>query len=464
MANRLFLLDGMALAYRAHFAFLQRPIRTSKGINSSALYGFTTTLLELIEEQSPTHIAVAFDTPAPTARHREFPEYKAQREAMPEELAFAIPNLFRLCEALRIPALKLDGYEADDLIGTLVHRAEKEGFSCWMVTPDKDFGQLVTDHCKIFKPSKGTVSHEILGVQEVCEKWGVQRPTQVIDILALWGDASDNIPGVPGIGEKTASKLISQFGSLEELLARTAELKDKLRQSLEANSEQARLCKSLATIQLDVPIDISLDALKVQSPNLDAWRAFCDEFEFSSLGRRLLGQDYKVRGAAPVPPTPGPVRSVAARQTGSEAAGQLDLFSTGSAPESAAAVDTQAAATQEVVESGTAASSGDTGNALRTLRDIPHHYLIADTTEAREQLLGWLKEQTEFCFDTETTGLNPLESELVGVSFAWKTGEGWYLPVPSGREEALRVLSPFRSVFEDPQKGKIGHNLKFDVR
>jgi DNA polymerase I len=285
MAKKLFLLDGMALVYRAHFAFATRPILTSKGVNTSALYGFTNTLLDIVKSQEPTHLAVAFDTQAPTQRHVDFPEYKAQREEMPEDLSAALPHVRRMIEAFNIPLLMCDGFEADDIIGTLVRRAEREGFESYMVTPDKDFGQLVSEKTFIYKPSRMGEGVDVLGVPEVLAKWGIQRPAQVIDVLALWGDASDNIPGVPGIGEKTASKLIAQHGSVENLLAHTAELKGKLKENLETFRDQALLSKKLATIILDAPCPIALDDLKIKPRNDDQLKSLFVEFEFNSLGR-----------------------------------------------------------------------------------------------------------------------------------------------------------------------------------
>ncbi|MBM3837318.1 MAG: DNA polymerase I [Verrucomicrobia bacterium] len=299
MPKKLFLLDGMALAYRAHFALIRRPIFTSKGVNSSALFGFTQTLLEILTEQSPTHIAVAFDTDAPTQRHRDFPDYKIQREAMPEDLSQALPHVRRMIEAFNIPVIALDGYEADDVIGTLVRRAEQEDFESYMVTPDKDFGQLVTPKTFLYKPSRQGDGIEILGVAEILGKWGIKETRQVIDILGLWGDATDNIPGVPGIGEKTAGKLISEYGSVENLLAHTAELKGKLKESLEANRDQALLSKRLATIDCAVPLAIDLDALQRREWDAARLKSLFVEFEFNSIGRRLLGDEFKAgRGFA----------------------------------------------------------------------------------------------------------------------------------------------------------------------
>src|SRR5580765_3978549 len=283
----------MALVYRAHFALASRPIFTSKGVNASALFVFTNTLLDVLQHQRPTHIAVAFDTEAPTDRHRAFPDYKIQREAMPEDIAWSLPHVRRLLEAFHVTGLTCDGYEADDIIGTIVRRAEPQGFECFMVTPDKDFGQLVSEKSFIYKPGRMGDAAELLALPEVREKWGVERSDQVIDIIGLWGDASDNIPGVPGIGEKTASKLISQYGSIENLLAHTGELKGKLRENLEQYRDQALLSKRLATINCQTPIEVDLESLKLRLPDEDKLKQLLIEFEFNSIGRRLFGEAFK---------------------------------------------------------------------------------------------------------------------------------------------------------------------------
>src|SRR5262245_21699527 len=309
MAKRLFLLDGMALVYRAHFALIARPIFSSKGVNTSALYGFTQTLLEILSKQQPTHLAVAFDTDAPTPRHTAYPEYKATRQAMPEDLSAALPHVRRMLEALRVPLLECDGYEADDIIGTLARRAEKEGFQTFMVTPDKDFGQLVDANTYLLKPSRQGDGIEIMGVPEIQKRWNIQRTEQVVDVLALMGDSSDNVPGVPGVGEKTAMKLIGEFGTVENLLAHTGELKGRVKESLEANRETALLSKKLVTILCDAPCPVDLDSLKLRPPDEDKLKGMLIEFEFNSIGRRLFGEDFKAgRGhvAAGVPPAVEP--------------------------------------------------------------------------------------------------------------------------------------------------------------
>src|SRR6266542_1883348 len=304
----------MALVYRAHFALVSRPIFTSKGVNTSALFVFTNTLLDVLQNQRPTHCVVAFDTEAPTDRHRAFPDYKIQREAMPEDIAWALPHVRRLLEAFRVTGLTCDGYEADDIIGTLVRRGEPQGYECYMVTPDKDFGQLVSEKTFIYKPGRMGDAAELLALPEIREKWGVQRPDQVIDVLGLWGDTSDNIPGVPGIGEKTASKLIAQYGSVENLLAHTGELKGKLRENLEKYRDQALLSKRLATINCETPIEIDLNDLKLRLPDEDKLKQLFVEFEFNSIGRRLFGEDFKAgRGFGGPPSEPEPTAPSAER-------------------------------------------------------------------------------------------------------------------------------------------------------
>lgn len=458
MAKKLFLLDGMALAYRAHFAFMQRPIRTSRGVNTSALFGFVLTVLDLIDREQPTHLAVAFDTEAPTQRHKEYPEYKAQREAMPEDLVVAIPNVHRVCELLRIPALKLDGYEADDLIGTLVRRAEREGFVSYMVTPDKDFSQLVNEHTFLYKPARGGEGSEILGVPEVLAKWGISRPEQVIDILALWGDASDNIPGVPGIGEKTAAKLISQYGDVEGLLSHTVELKGKLKENLETHAEQARLCRRLATIDTQVPLEVNLDGLVRREADREGLRAFCDEFEFNTLGRRLLGDDFKVGMSPAAPRKTAATAGGAAASPRSSTADELALF-----PTSDSGANAGDPSEPESTPGASGAEMSEARPALRTVQDTPHQYQIAATAAERARLIRELSGLKSFCFDTETTSLDPKQARLVGLSFSWNAHEGWYVPVPQEAEPARALLEEFRGVLQDVAIEKVGHNLKYDL-
>ena len=468
MANRLFLLDGMALVYRAHFAFAARPILTSKGVNTSALYGFTNTLLDILNQQQPTHLAVAFDTAAPTQRHLEFPAYKAQREEMPEDLSAALPHVRRLIEAFNIPVLTCDGFEADDIIGTLVRRAEREGFESCMVTPDKDFGQLVDTKTFIYKPARLGEGMEILGLPEVLAKWGVQRTNQIIDVLGLWGDAVDNIPGVPGIGEKTAAKLIAQFGSVENLLAHTAELKGKLKENLEAHRDQALLSKRLATINCDAPCRIALEELRLRARDDDKLKSLFVEFEFNSLGRRLFGNDFKAgrgfatqnlpkvesEGAATLAPVPSPgeqekpvggagKRASPEKRPRDE---ELLLFSDMEEPVAAKATPEPAVLAD-----------------LKTVANVPHEYQLVNTAAQRKQLIKILSGLTSFCFDTETTGLDVREARLIGIAFSFAAHTGHYVPLPADAGEAAAPLAEFQPLFENEGIEKVGHNLKYDL-
>jgi DNA polymerase I len=427
MSSRLFLLDGMALLYRAHFAFIKAPIRTSDGLNTSALYGFANTLLDILKNQQPTHLAVALDTSAPTPRHEMFPAYKAQREEMPEDISMAIPQIKRLMEAMNVPILIYDGYEADDIIGIMAKRAEREGIETFMVTPDKDFGQLVSEHVKIYKPGRSGGEVEILGVKEICERWGIERPEQVIDILALMGDAVDNIPGVKGFGEKTATALIQQFGSVENLIANTAQLKGKQREKLEASIENALLSKKLATIFHDAPYDPLVADLIIKPHNHEALKAFFTEFEFNALGRRLYGDEFK--------------------------AGR------GRKAEQAASSSSETPAIPVEVDLFAAPAAGK----LTTIADTPHVYHLAQTADERQTLIAQLATLPAFCFDIETTGLDPRDTQIVGIAFSWQAHEGWFVHFPREKAAANLVLEEFRAVLTREGVEKIGHNLKFDL-
>ncbi len=452
MGKKLFLLDGMALVYRAHFAFVTRPIFNSQGVNTSALFGFTQTLLDIIKTQQPTHIAVASDTSAPTQRHIEYPEYKAQREEMPEDIRFALPHVRRMVAAFNIPFLTCDGFEADDIIGTLVRRAEREGFESYMVTPDKDFGQLVSAHNFLYKPSRMGEGIDILKLPEILEKWGIQRPEQVIDVLALWGDASDNIPGVPGIGEKTAAKLVTQYGSVENLLAHTVELKGKLKENVEANREIALLSKRLATINCESPCPIPLADLALREPNLDAVRALCVEFEFNAIGRRLFGEDFKAgRGFQATPAAPSPAKKAVPKKQAVE--DELSLFP--EAVEEAPEVEAEVAPAEPAPKP--AASN------LKTIADVPHEYHLVTQPKERAKLIKTLRALKSFCFDTETTGLDCKEARLIGLAFSFAPHTGWYVTLPVDAEAAAPMLEEFRPLFEDEAIEKVGHNLKFDL-
>lgn len=425
MSKRLFLLDGMALVYRAHFAFANRPILTSAGVNTSALFGFANTLLEIQEKHRPSHIAAAFDTPEPTARHQEYPAYKAQRETMPEALQAALPAVERLCAAFRIPTLKCPGHEADDIAGTLARQAEAEEFETYLITPDKDFAQLVSPSTFLLKPGRKGGEAEVWKLPEVLADWGVERTEQVCDVLGLWGDASDNIPGVPGIGRKTASKLILRYGSVENLLKHLGELKGKMRETLEEHREAALLAKRLVTIDRKAPISIRLSDLARQPPDEEALRRLCIEFEFNSIGRRLFGPAFKAgRGW------------------------------------------------KETAEGASAPKSETPSAGLRTAADVDPEYVCVQTESARRELAARLADQEVFCFDTETTGLDAKEAKVLGLAFAFEERRAFYVPVvpydEAGRAVAdgevnAAALEVFRDALENPAIDKVGHNLKYDL-
>jgi DNA polymerase I len=440
MVKKLFLLDGMALVYRAHFALAGRPVFTSAGVNSSALFGFTQTLLEILARQQPTHLAVAFDTETPTERHREFPQYKAHRDAMPEDISAALPHVRRLIQTMNIPILICEGYEADDIIGTLVRRAERADFDCCMVTPDKDFGQLVTPRVLLYKPGRLADQKEVLGPVEVCRKWGIERPDQVTDILGLWGDASDNIPGVPGIGEKTASRLIAQYGSLERLLENTAELKGRLRQNLEQHRDQALLSKRLATINCAVPLEIDLNTLKLRPPNEPALKQILAEFQFHSIGRRLFGEEYQ-GGPPPAPSSVLPDAEDSTTGTG-EPTEPIHLEPGATEPADAAVVSPAA---------------------MKQLGDVVHRYATLENgdREGRRRWLDDLRAAQVVGVAARTCGADARDGRLLGLAFSAEPGVGVYLPLPAESGPALEILEELRPWLEDDRVEKTGLDLKF---
>ncbi len=420
--KKLFLLDAMALIYRAYFALNKNPRINSKGMNTSAILGFANTLFEVLKNEKPSHIGIAIDTKAPTIRHEEFTAYKANREAMPEDISLSIPYILKLIEAFNIPLLSLEGYEADDIIGTFSKKAEKEGFQTYMMTPDKDFGQLVSENIFMFKPARMGNKAEVLGVKEICEKYGLKQPEQFIDILGLWGDASDNIPGVPGIGEKTASKLISEYGSIENLLANTDQLKGKQKENLENFGEQALMSKHLATIILDVPLEFNADALKVEEPNQEALKKLFDELEFRQFAKRFFDNQ-----------TEQP-----AEKFKKEAPSHGDLFS--ELPED-----------QKVIPQ------------KKGIQETEHNYILVDTESKREKLIEALIQKSSFCFDTETTDKDANNAEIVGISFAHKIGEAFYVPLPENYNDCVSILSEFKPLFENVKIEKVGQNIKYDI-
>jgi DNA polymerase-1 len=432
--KKLFLLDGMALIYRAHFALSKTPRFTSGGLNTSAVMGFTNTLLDVIKKEKPTHMAVVFDTDAPTERHTEYEAYKAHREAMPEDLSKALPYIFNVILGFNIPLITSDGYEADDIIGTLAKKAEKKGYEVYCMTPDKDFAQLVTENIKIYKPARMGNEMEIMGVKEVCAKWEIENTLQVIDILGLWGDAVDGIPGIPGVGEKTAKTLIKQYGSMENIFEHTDELKGKLKENLEQFKEQGLMSKRLATINLNVPVELDEAGLEMCAPSKDLLEPLFAELEFRTLGKRVFGDDFSVTE----------MRAVGI---------QTDLFGNPVAT----------GRTTMTVDIADIAEPETPVIAAKNIENVPHEYHLADTVEKRAQLISTLKQQSSFCFDTETTGTDANFCELVGLSFSIKAGEGWYVPVPENQTEAKSIVAEFKEVMEDASISKIGQNLKFDI-
>lgn len=442
--KKLFLLDAFALIYRAYFAFSNNHRINSKGLNTSAVFGFTNTLLEVLKKEKPSHIAVVFDTPEQTHRHIEFEAYKAQREEMPEDLARSIPYIIKLIEGFNIPVIKAPGFEADDVIGTLAKKAEKEGFHTYMMTPDKDFGQLVTENIFIYKPARLGNGAEVLGIAEVCKRWDIKHVGQVIDILGLMGDASDNIPGIKGVGEVTAIKLVKEFENIENLLQNTANLKGKLKEKVEAGKELAIQSKRLATILLDAPVELDVEMLRVKDKNPEVLKELFAELEFRRLAEQVLGiAPTAIVGAEN---NAAAKEKPAAKQKKSEAGGQVDLFG-GETSETAIVPEEEPGPQTD----------------LKTINDVPHQYHVVDTDDAIKKLVADLLKQDSVCFDTETTGLDAHNAELVGMSFAYKAQEAYYVPTPADQKEAQRIVNFFKPLFENTKIQKVGQNIKYDL-
>ncbi|MHA8103505.1 DNA polymerase I [Aquirufa nivalisilvae] len=443
--KKLFLFDAMALIYRAHFAFAKTPRISSKGINTSAVFGFTNTILEVIQKEKPDYLGVAFDTSAPTFRHIEYTPYKAQRQVQPEDITIAIPYVKRLVEAMDIPLLILDGYEADDIIGTIAKKAVKANpeIVVYMMTPDKDYGQLVEERIKMYKPAFMGKGVEILGPEEVCARWNIQHVDQVIDMLGLMGDAVDNIPGIPGVGEKTAQKLIEQFGSLENLLENTDQLKGKLQENLVNFKEQGILSKHLARILCEVPLEYEEEKLLYTPPNKALLEPLLDELEFRTLRKRILGEEA---AAEPIAPK--------AKASPKVAANQMDMFGS---PAPAAPISS--ISKEENMEEEEASSY----QSFNTLENTPHQYHLVQGEAAIKGLISYLARQTSFCFDTETTNINAIDAELVGMSFAYRKGEAFYIPFPENSAECQQQLDLFKELFANEQIQKIAQNIKYDM-
>ena len=435
-AHKLFLLDAMALIYRAHFAFSKNPRINSKGLNTGVMLGFTNTLLEVLEKEKPSHIAVAFDTKAPTFRHEQYTPYKANRLEQPEDITVSIPWVKEIVRAFKIPVLEMDGFEADDVIGTIAKKAEKEQFTVYMMTPDKDYGQLVDDHIFLYKPAFMGNGVDVMGPKQICEKWDIEHVDQVRDILGLMGDAVDNIPGIPGIGEKTAVKLLKEFGTVEGVVANADQLKGKQRENVENFGPQGILSKELATIKIDVPVDFDEVDLRYEGVDEEKLRAIFSELEFRTLANRLF-KEGPVKKATAAPPAPA----------------QMDLFGV-PAP--------QPAIQFEEGEDEEAISFADP-IVLDTIHSNAHNYHKIKGKAAIQELVDYLLLQKEICFDTETTDLDAMRAELVGISFAYLEGEAYYIPVGPDAKQTQEVLELLRPVFENEDILKIGQNIKYDL-
>jgi len=437
MQKKLFLLDAMALIYRAYYALIRNPRVTSTGRNTNAQFGFTTTLLDLINKEKPTHMAVAFDTHAPTERHITFTEYKANRQDAPEDILDAIPDIKRIIEGFNIPVVELDGYEADDVIGTLAWQASDAGYSVYMVTPDKDYGQLVRENVFIYKPPYMGSKEEIMGPKEICEKWQIKDVHQVIDILGLMGDAVDNIPGIAGVGEKTAMKLLAQYGSLENVLDNAAAIGGKMGEKIQAGRENAILSKELATIITDVPVAFHEENFCIRETDKEKLIEVFTELEFKTLGKRILGDTFASSGAGAETPAKPKVT-------------QTDLFGDAVATEAPLPVETGDSVTQIMTPD-------------KNIHNTPHQYFLIDTPALRAELITKLLAQKELSFDTETTGTDANDAEIVGMSFAIVKGEGYYIPMPANQEAARAILDEFRPVLENESITFIGQNIKYDM-
>lgn len=435
MDKRLFLLDAYALIFRAYYALIRNPRITSKGRNTNAQFGFTNTLIDLMNREKPTHLAVCFDVEGKTERHTDFTDYKANRQETPEDLMEAIPDIKRIIEGFNIPCIGVEGYEADDVIGTLAWQAHDAGYDVYMVTPDKDYGQLVRDGVKIYKPGYQGGSFEILGPAEVCAKWDIEKVEQVIDILGLMGDAVDNIPGIAGVGEKTAAKLLKEYGSLENVVANAENIKGALGKKIVDGKESAILSKKLATIITNAPVQFQEEAFCLKEWNKPALIEVFTELEFKTIGKRILGDDFNVFQTAPV-------------------GVQTDLF--GNAIEGAVA--------RTIIEKTEDKEIDDKGLATsKNITNTPHEYILVDEEEKIKQLVDVLMQQTEICFDTETTGIDANDAELVGMSFSHKPGEAYFVTCSAEYEATCNLLELLKPLFDNPDLIWIGHNIKYDL-
>ena len=434
--KKLFLLDAYALIYRAYYAFIKNPRYNSKGLNTSAVLGFVNTLEDVLKRENPTHIAVVFDPAGKTFRHEAFEQYKAHREATPEDIRKAIPYIKQIIAAYNIPAIEVAGFEADDVIGTLAGQAEKQDFEVYMMTPDKDYGQLVSEHIFIYRPKYGDMGYDVLGIEEVKAKFDIDNVSQIIDLLGLMGDKSDNIPGCPGVGEKTAAKLLKDFGSIDNLLENTQKISGSLRTKVEENREQILFSKFLATIRTDVPVELKENLLERKPQNEERLIELYKALEFRRLAEKL---------SAPQP-------TVAPPKAQSQQPTLFDLFD--------ASAETPEAEPKYVFAEKNAFVAEMNFN---TINNVTHEYVLLDTEEKITDFIALLSAQKTFCFDTETTGIEVFTSELVGISFCWEKGKAYYLPLPENREKAQEILNKFKPVFENEATEKIGQNIKFDI-
>ena len=439
--KKLFLLDAFALIFRAYYALIRNPRITSTGKNTNAQFGFTSTLFDLIRKENPSHLAVVFDTAAPTERHEEFADYKANREDAPEDLVAAIPDIKRIIEGFNIPVMECDGFEADDVIGDLAHQASDKGYTVYMVTPDKDYGQLVRDNVYIYKPGYQGGDVQIMGPQEVCEKWNIKRVDQVIDMLGLMGDAVDNIPGIKGVGEKTAAKLLAQYDTLEGILEHADEIKGKLGEKVRDGKEDAILSKKLATIITDTPCDFHEKDFTVDPPNKDELAEVFAELEFRTLGKRILGEEVggssapaaSATTAAPSKPDPN---------------APLDLFGN---PIEQPAAKKAAPVVEEAAQE------------LGTIENTEHDYQLITTEADAKKLVADILKQKELAFDTETTGIDAHEADMLGMSFCWEKGKAYYVAVPHNKDEAVKFMQVFQPAFDKEDITWIGQNIKYDM-
>jgi len=473
MDKRVFLLDAMALIFRAYYALISSPRITSKGRNTNAQFGFTNAVVELINNQHPSHMAVCFDTEAPTERHTDFADYKANRQEAPEDLISALPDIKAIVKGFNIPCIELDGYEADDVIGTLSQQAAKAGYEVYMVTPDKDYGQLVSDKIKIYKPGYQGGPAEILGPKEVCEKWNIKDVSQVIDILGLMGDAVDNIPGIKGVGEKTAAKLLTEWGSLENVVANADSIKGALGEKVRAGKELATMSKKLATIITHVPVEFHEENFRLKDWNKEVLNEIFTALEFRSMGKRILGDAFSGTGAYTPPEGVqtdlfgNAVKPAAAKKKTSAPASGTAPVAARTAEEIAEEASTRLEAAVERGEAGS--GEGEEGESAapiphgsRTIHNTPHSYSAIVGDQAIAEFVALLLQQKEICFDTETTGIDPNDVELVGMSFSFQAGEAYYVPCPSDQGAVKKILDAFQPLFESGSVTWIGQNLKYD--